>query len=434
MKNHTFAISDSTRHGYTIVELLVVTVIAVLLLTIAVPAIQSAVYSSNRSLAANALEAASLMGRDVAINTGQDGAVVFVYDPQVQRINIIPAVKVGTVREPTTAPTSPPGGLGGPAAVAFGVLPYFDRDVFVPAPIGEVLSIPAGWMISGYATPGMLLDQDSAGDDAATWYNSENYGGLNFSATNLDDPKLQAHWVFPETGFFARDSQGVGGNDDGAVDFDLDYATTTYTARQSFMIRFDARTGVVSRDTRSAIFVDPRNSNERDPDNRLDPTLRVDLADDLQVWAQRVLSSPDLDGDGVGYATEDGDLRLQLIGSASNDTILVKPVSRLALYDINELAQGIGLRGVNRVTNTLYLPVDETMVGNGEWEIQFDPALIPDGLTEEDVVERITQWIDGDTNFDGEVFFNPDDTPTDEPESRLYLVESYSGELKEILR
>src|SRR6056297_2853959 len=104
--------------AFTIVELLVVIVIAVLLLTIAVPAFQATIYSSNRSLAVNALEASSIMARDAALNTGKDGAIVFVYDPEVGRINIIPAIKVGTIREATTAP-SVGGGGGGPAASGF---------------------------------------------------------------------------------------------------------------------------------------------------------------------------------------------------------------------------------------------------------------------------------------------------------------------------
>ena len=40
------------------------------------PAFQNTIYSSNRSLAVNAVQASSLMARDVALNTGQDGAVV----------------------------------------------------------------------------------------------------------------------------------------------------------------------------------------------------------------------------------------------------------------------------------------------------------------------------------------------------------------------
>ncbi len=412
--------------GFTIVELMVVILIGVILLTIAVPAFQNTIYSSNRSLAVNAVQASSLMARDVAINTGQDGAVVFLYDPQTGHVQIVPAIKVGTIREPSTAPSGPGGGFGGPAPVAFGDLPYFDRDVFVPAAIGDTLSLPAYWMVRGYAAPGMLRDQDSSGENAATWYNSEIYGGDNPSSNVKDD----AHWVFPETGFFARDAQVNGGSLDGGLG---SVNRGLATARQSFMIRFDGRTGAVSRDTSSALFIDPRNSRERPWGDERDldanqRTLRVDLAEDYEVWAGRILNSSDLNADGIAYGRDDGTLRDQLIGTASNDTVLVKPVSRIALYDERQLAMGIGARGLNSVTGTIYEPQDqdETMVAIG-----FDMTLFS-GVNEGQVLERIDQWISGNTTFVDNGDFQLDFD--DEPQSRLYLVQSYTGELKEVLR
>ena len=420
MNTKTTSNPTTLHNAFTVVELLVVIVIAVLLLTIAVPAFKSTIYSSNRSLAVNALEASSIMARDAAINTGKDGAVVFVYDPDVQRINIIPAIRVGTIRETTTAQ----GGPGGGFASGFGDQPYFDRDVFVPAPVGQVLSLPANWMVRGYAAPGMLIDTDSAGGEAATWYNSQVYGDGNASSIIKDD----AHWVFPETGFFPRGSQVNGGNLDGGLDSVNDRIATS---RQTFMIRFDARTGAVSRDTRSALFVDPRNSRERvygDRPNPREQTLRVDLAEDLEVWAVRVLNSPDLTGDGLAYGRDDEELRKQLVGTASNDTVLVKPVSRVSLYDERELSLGLGARGLNADTNTIYLPHDQD---DRDVNIQFDLALFdgsPDINTDDDIRNRLNQWIDGDTDFNDQINFD------DEPLSRLYLVQSYTGELKEVLR
>lgn len=421
MRNTPIQLRNTRRVGFTIVELLVVIVIAVLLLTIAVPAFQATIYSSNRSLAVNAVQASSIMARDAAINTGKDGAVVFVYDPSVQRINIIPAIKVGTIRETTTARSGPGGGGGGPGSSGLGDLPYFDRDVFVPAPVGEVLSLPAYWMVRGYAPPGSMIDIDSGGGEAATWYNSGLYGEDNENSPIKQD----SHWVFPETGFFPQDQQVNGGGLNGgldAVNRDLP------TSRQSFMIRFDSRTGAVSRDTRAALFVDPRNSRERvygDRPSRHEQTLRVDLAEDLEIWATRVLNSADLTGEGFAYGRNDGILREQLIGTVSNDTILVKPVSRVALYDERELALGIGARGLNPVTNTIYKPHDQTQ---RDVDIQLDETLFTGGFNEQDLIEKISMWIDGDTDFSGQINFD------DEPVSRLYLVQSYTGELKEVLR
>jgi hypothetical protein len=424
-KNTPMLKTTLIRSGYTVVELLVVIVIAVLLLTIAVPAFNATIYSSNRSLAVNAVQASSVMGRDVAINTGKDGAIVFMYDPQVGQVQIVPAIRVGVIREPTTAPAGGGGGSG-PGSVGFGDQPYFDREVFVPSPVGEVLTLPDGWMVRGYASPGLMLDYDSAGNAAAAWYNSGMYGGDNVN----DNLKEDAHWVFPETGFFARDAQVNGGSLNGSFS---NADPNLPTARQTFMIRFDARTGAVSRDTRSALFIDPRNSNQREPGgNRPDSyeiTIRADLAEDLEVWASRVLGSPDITDDGISYGRDDGELREQLIGTASNDTVLVKPVSRIALYDENRLALGLRSRGVNRGTGSLYLPHEQT---GSDSNIQLDMSLFADNMdlnNEQDVIERINSWIDGDTNFDGTVSFLED-----EPDSRIFLVQSYTGELKEILR
>lgn len=423
----------AARSAYTVVELLVVIVIAGILLTIAVPSFQSAIYSSNRSLAVNTVQAATVMGRDVAVNTGKDGAIVFVYDPAVRQIQIFPAIRVGTIRETTTAPTVAGGG-GGPSASGFGDFPYFDRDVFVPAPVGEVLTLPESWMVRGYAPPGLLLDYDSAGNPAAVWYNSQMYDGDRVGTNNPNSPKNKANWLFPETGLFARDAHVNGGSLDGRfTTANVDQSLPT--ARQSFMIRFDGRTGELSRDTRSSLFVNLRNSNKRESGNRADEfeqSLRADLAEDLEVWAQRVLNAPNVTpDDNLGYRASDQELREVLVGNHSNDTILVKPVSRVALYDVRLLALGLGARGVNRATGSFYLPQDQD---DRDRPIELDLSLFPGGspvTSEDEAIRHINWWIDGNTDFstDGVVSFE-----TDSPESRIFLVQSYTGELKEVLR
>ncbi len=402
------------RRAFTIVELMVVVLIGLIILAIAVPAFQSMVYSSNRSLAVNALQASSQMARDVALSTGQDGAVIFVFDPQVGKMQIIPAVMVGTLREKTTAAA----GSGGSSALSDS--PYFDRDVFVPASAGETLEIPRYWMVRGYASPRAMIDRDSTGNAAANWYTSDAYGGTDASA-NI---KSKAHWVFPETGFFPVDAQIVGGGLDGELS---EVDTTLPTGRHSFMIRFDARTGVMSKSMNAALFVNPRNSRKRpygDRPTSYEQSLRVDMADDLGIWASRIISSSDLTGDGIPYGRDDEELRIQLIGNASNDTILVKPVTRLALYDERKLGIGIGSRGLNPQTQTLYLPADQR---NADTQIRFDLSLLS-SMDEGELVERVNRWIDGDTNFDG--VFGLDD----EPESRMYLIQPYTGQLQEVLR
>lgn len=407
-------VGGRSRRGFTIVELLVVIVIGLVILTIAVPAFQAMIYSSNRSLAVNALTASTQMARDVALSSGQDGAVIFVYDPAVGKMQIIPAVKVGTLREKTVA------GNGPGISMGVGDMPYYDRDVFVPASIGKVLEMPRYWNVRGYASPGSLIDRDSAGDAGATWYTSDTYGGT-YADDNVKDT---AHWVFPETGFFAIDAQVVGGNINGSLS---DVDNSLPTARQSFMIRFNARTGVVSRNTNTALFIDPRNSRERpygDRPNPYEQTLRIDMADDLEVWANRVIGSSNLTGDNIAYGNDDDALRFSLLGNGSNDTILVKPVTRMALYDERKLAIAVGARGVNLVTQTLYKPADQD---NSNTKIEFDSALFA-SFNDSVLLEKINQWIDGDTNFDNSLDLD------DEPESRIFLIQPYTGEIQEVLR
>ncbi len=411
-----------TSKAFSVVELLVVIAIGVIILTIAVPAFQSMTYSSNRSMAANALTASTRMARDIAVNTGRDAAVVFVYDPEVGRIQIIPAVKVGTLRELTTAPALAGMGMG------LSDLPYFDRDVFVPATDGDVLEMPPFWMVRGYANAGLLMDFDSAGEIASTWYTSEAYGGVS---TN-DLIRTQDHWLFPETGFFSKDAQVVGGDTNGGLS---QVDNSLPTARQTFMIRFEARSGVVSRSTDTALFVNPRNSRERpygDRPSQYEQTLRIDMADDVGIWASRVIDSSDLTGDGMAYGNDDDELRTQLIGNMSNDTILVKPVTRLSLYDERRLAIALGARGLNKDTQTIYRamdPADDTTAN------KFDARLFT-SFNEDELVTKINQWIDGDTNFDGYLGVPPGGTifDSDEPESRLFILQFYTGELKEVLR
>ncbi|MGV6813828.1 MAG: pilus assembly FimT family protein [Phycisphaerales bacterium] len=403
--------------GFTLIELLVVIAIGVIILTIAVPAFQSMSYSTNRSMASNALTASTRMARDVAINSGRDGAVVFVYDPQVGKMQIIPAVYIGTIREITTVQNLAGMGMG------LSDTPYFDRDVFVPATQGEVLEMPNFWMVRGYAGPGSLIDYDSAGDPATTWYTSNAYGGITNNPIN-DPIKNEAHWVFPETGFFAVNAQVAGGDISGGLS-PVDYSLPT--PRQSFMVRFDARTGAVSRSTNTALFVDPRNSRERPYGDRptlYQQTLRVDMAEDIATWASRVIESPDLTNDGIAFGRNDEDLRVELLGIMSNDTILVKPVTRLSLYDERRLAIALGARGLNKETQTIYAPADQQ---NSETPIEFDAALFS-SFDEAEIVRKIDQWVDGDTNFDDTLDLD------DEPETRVYLIQSYTGELQEVLR
>ncbi len=407
MRNQAGKTRLGSYRGFTIIELMVVLVILSIIVAISVPAFQSMLYSSKRTFAVNSLKNATLLAHDLALRgiEGEDGAVVFLFDEGGQ-VTIVPAVRVGTLVEPFS-----------PLATNTGAL--LERDIFVPIATGETIQLPKNWSVRGYATPGMMIDYLSDGREITKWYTSPMYGQMNANSPAKED----RNWVFPESGFYAKDSQSFGAAPGGGIG---SFGNSDPTGRQSFMVRFDSKTGALSRDTNAALFIDPRPSRERPFGDR--PTLddrwkRVDLADDTRQWAVRMLKAPNFGGSGQ-WDQGDTAQRVGYIGNASNDTVLVKPVTRLALYDEQALARGIGARGLNRSTNTIYKPYDQSNPGS---QIEIDDALFAT-FNDEQVRVDINRWVDGDTTLDGN--FNEDD----EPESRIFTIQPYSGELQEVLR
>ena len=176
------------------------------------------------------------------------------------------------------------------------------------------------------------------------------------------------------------------------------------------MIRFDGRTGQVRLDASPALFVDPRVSRERpfgdQPGDRgpveTHRPRRID-----QPLGHRVLEHPDIDRERRRARKDELELRAKLLGNASHDTVLVKPVTRLALYDERAMARDIGARGLN-ATGTVYEVYDQT---DSSAEIEFDDDPVARGLPgrRTRIRTRINQWIEGDTNHDNQIVFDPDD-------------------------
>lgn len=414
--------------GFTITELLVVITILSVVIGIAIPSFSSMIRSTDRALASNSLQSAVRVARDLAVSSpsGGDGAIVAVFEPGGS-IKLIPAIQIDPRRYLEDAPSIL--SLGG----ATGTTPTnirIRRDVFVPAPGAEVITLPPGYGLRGYAPAGSMITQTLGSRLFAEWYDSPLYGG--------DDPdaeqKQEGNWVFPETNLYDVTQQALGAN-------------ATQTPRQSFMIRFDAGTGELSRNPNSAVFLDPRPSTDRPYPS--DPTAqeawkRVDLASDPARWAVRVIGA-DMDGDGVPWAVSaraaDEDLieRSELLGNRSMDTILVKPVTRLALYERKALAQAIGMSRLNRETASLYTPFNPD---SPRAEIAIDRSLFdPDFSDTERIRRNINAWISGDTApisggvvGDGEIILDQDDPDADKPAARLFVVGQYSGELREVVR
>ena len=404
------------RRAFTVVELLVVIVIIVIILTIATPAFRTLIYSSERSLAFNSVEAAVSAARDLALRSagGDDGAVVFLYD-QGGPMRIVPAVRVGSIRQQRRQ-----GELSAAGQV--------EVDIFAPVADATLIEMPRNWNVRGYAPAGTMVDLQGNGQEYAAWYNSEPWGGGNVR----DDIKSERNWVFPESGFYPVDLQVSPSNGSGAG---VRPNIAAPTSRQSFMIRFDARTGAISTDRGLSLLIDPRTSSrdrvgDENPDT-FQIRLRPDRSEDLVRWAQGLINAPPFNP-GTGrplpppYRTQSFDAILPFIGIQSNDTVLLKPVTRFAVYDERRMAQDIGARSLNAATGSLYAPVAAD--GSGDDAIRYDETLFRSGSDSDEIRERVNAWIEGDTNFDGEI--NDDD----EPQARLYLIRPLSGELVEVLR
>jgi len=138
-------------------------------------------------------------------------------------------------------------------------------------------------------------------------------------------------------------------------------------------------------------------------------------------------------------------VRSLFIGNISHDTVMVKAITRIALYNEQDLARDLGARGLNAETGTLYQAYDQD---DSESAIGYDLELWPVGTApdENELRIAINRWMEGDTAGplfngrpwpDGQIVFDTDPSrviEVDEPASRLYLIQPYSGRLQEVLR
>ncbi|MCA9299607.1 MAG: prepilin-type N-terminal cleavage/methylation domain-containing protein [Phycisphaerales bacterium] len=367
--------SSSRPSAFTLIELVVVILIIGIVVTVAVPAFNAMTYSANRANAENSLQIGISIARDVALRSadGGDGAAVFTFDSG-GRVSIVPYAQAGTMLDQNGLP----GSFTSPDTMT-------QRDIFVPEETVEPIQLPRFWMVRGFAAPYMIDNQ---------WYeDTHDYQAPAGSAKS-------ARWVFPETGFYP--------NEDGAG-----------RMRQSFMIRFEALSGAMVTNGQSALAMAPRPS-ALGRDYPANAWQRVDQTENLRGWVSRVLTDDSVD---PGNAVKDRQARWNLLGDASTDSILVKPVSQVVLYDERRLARGIRARGVNDSSGSIYERPD-----NGMTNVEYDLGLFGSGSNNDVIADRTYEWMRGDTDLDGDI------TEDDRRESRIFTVKPNFGGLVEVGR
>lgn len=351
--------SSIARRAFSLTEILVVISILVILIAISVPAFKTLLSNSERTLSENQIRVGLSGGRDAAIRAESgDGAAVFVFDQG--RIRIIACVSVGFLEDEIASNAT-----------------FVRREVFAPVATIEPVTLPGGWSVRGYATPGTF---ESAAN-ASGWY--ENFPGR----------ALEGNWVFPETNFVSF----VGSN-----------VQSRGFQRHSFMVRFKNASGTLDSANRAAVLVLDPVADTTFRTAAPFATARADQASNLVTFAKRVLANTNL-------TPED---KRRLLGDQSIDTILVRPVTEVAMYEEAVMIGRIGGRP-NRDTGTLYLPPAEALAF-----ATFDPASLPLGEDQSGTQERINQWIQGQLDLGG--------ANAVESDARIFMLQRYLGQVQEI--
>lgn len=352
------------RGAFTVTELLVVIVLISILVLVAVPSFQSMVYSSEEALAESQLRGGIRAARDVAVRSSAgNDGAAVIFFDRGGRTTVVPCVKAGELIETT------------PSANGTRVS---RREVFAAA--GPAVQLPKNFMLRAFLAPQTITDE---------------YYGFNSASTGYQ--VNESNWVFPETDFFNVESNAAG----------LD--------RNTFLVRFEAGTGaLVGASTEPVLVFAPRRSST---DRGAAPfnTFRADKdgVEDPVRFVRRVLNAP-------GLTTQQ---KTVLLGRDSSDVVMARPVQQLALYDETRLASALRAR-IDPDSGSIYVAPRQT--GDVQQFGGYTPKYVdaqPSGIQ----ISRINDWIEGDTDLDGQ--FEAGDQG-DRPLARLYTLDRYTGSLR----
>ncbi len=295
------------RAAFTLIEVLLVISIMVLILAISIPAFSGLLYSSDQSLAENALRGGLQAARDAAVRSafGQDTAAVFFYDNG--RSSIVVCKLVGKFDDATAVGKQP-----------------VTREVFAPVQGFDPTQLPFGWTVRGLALPGRINTE---------WYN-DSYAALGAGLAQ------EANWVLPETSFYDQTSSDDNPNNKGGV-------------RHSFMVRFQGGTGeVVMRDETPVIVFSVAPSSVFRQTGLFKDWDALREGDAVR-FVKRALLAPAASAKNQAKEQLSPTDRRKVIGDEATDTLMVRPIEHLVVCQEKRALAAVGIRP-DRVTHTLY--------------------------------------------------------------------------------
>lgn len=343
-----------TSRAFTLVEMLIVFAVIAVATVLIIPAFGRITESANYSSAVNRVTSTLSLARALAMESGRQTAVVFLFDTETERTTLL------IVRRADDQGVIPPVNRSNPDIPA---------SVFVPADAAPVV-LPPGMGVYGLAINS--ADENSSSlDIMARWYPNE--------ARRDDGSIAERFWIFPR-----NDARLFINRTDSLEDFAGAYASYPGSFAVSFFVRFSADGSIVSASTNSA--TDPTNSFLELPDQPRDPGAYPGQPE-FQPLDQPLVFDPHIIFDQAGAV-------------ALNPEVRLRSADMLAIVDLTRLAEGTSVPTpwlVRPSPNVLDAGDEPGLLNGNDPKARFldrnlnDPN--PDAANFSQI-RRISRWID----------------------------------------